>query len=158
MKMQCASLIVMIVVALPVGCASGNFNPTFSQVQEDAEHHDDRKMQSRDRVILPENRAIEAQGHLAHIVKAYQTFRYEDVIRLAEHLITHDEATHEVLVNALVWAGAASYLMGNTPQACDYFREALMLNPQIALNKQVFPSAIIALLQKAKNEHGSVKE
>ena len=81
----------------------------------------------------------------AAVRTAYQEFRYDDVIRIADRLVTERDASVPQQVEAWVFAGAAWYLKGREDNARRCFQQARILNPNVRLNEDAFPSVILGL-------------
>ena len=86
------------------------------------------------------------------IMRAYQEFRYDEVISLAEQILLDPKASPGQQVRALVLAGAAWHLKGRPTNAAEAFHEALAREPSIRLNENVFPMEILRLFEEARNK------
>ena len=80
---------------------------------------------------------------------AYKTFRYQGVLSHATAVLQHPHATPLQRAEAAIWAGAAAYLLGGTPAAQAWFREARRTAPNAAINPNLFPRTILRLFEQA---------
>jgi len=92
---------------------------------------------------------LAAEASHRSIWAAYKTFRYDDVVLLAERLVALDSATVDQKVEAHVLSGAAWYLKGCRDRAIPCFRAVHMMRPGLSLNEEVFPEAIVHLFRLA---------
>lgn len=89
--------------------------------------------------------AIESEAsELGQVLAAYRAFRY-DVIRDAGLLVSDPSAKPSEKAAGCMLAGAASYLLGDTPQARKYFRSARSLDPNLTPNADTFPEDVLRL-------------
>ncbi len=58
----------------------------------------------------------------------YYSARYQDVVNLANLTLT-ETISKPTLEESIYWRGRAKYMIGNTQDAVDDFREALRLHP-----------------------------
>lgn len=85
---------------------------------------------------------------LQRMLTAYKTFRYDDVIELADQVVVHPIASSQQRADAWLLTGAAWYLKGNNVIAKECFRRARMLVSGLRPNADFFPEGILRLFEE----------
>ena len=86
---------------------------------------------------------------LNRAMEAYKGFRYEEALFWTDRILAHASATRKQRLEAMVWAGAAAYLMGDLEKARQYFRKLHAYESQTLMRPEWFPKHMVRFFHEA---------
>ena len=104
-------------------------------------------------LIIQYSTAEAAKTHNGDIVRAYQSFQYNNVISLCQMVIADSSNRDSTeMIDAYLYQGLAGYALGNMDQAFASFVSLLRYDPDFTMNPSETPPKIIRFFNSIQTE------